>query len=120
MLLTIAGKEVEVLFGTRFVRELDKRYTINLNGAEFGFGLNKASFYMSQRSPVGLADLIECGTRTSKRFKPTTEQIEAFIDEQDDLEDLFMAINEELLESNITKKQWAEIAMEMEPQTKED
>ncbi|MPM55284.1 hypothetical protein SDC9_102078 [bioreactor metagenome] len=116
MLLTIADKEVEVLFGTRFVRELDKRYTINLNGAEFGFGLNKASFYMSQRSPVGLADLIECGTRTAKRFKPTTEQIEAFIDEQEDLEELFATINEELLESNVTKKQWAEIAAEMGPQ----
>lgn len=113
MILTIAGREVETKCGVRFIRELDKRFKLDAGGVKFGFGLNQAAFYIEQKNPSILVDLIECSTRTAKPFKPTTEQIEDFIDEQEDCDWLFENFKKELEESNTTKKLFGQIMAEM-------
>ena len=43
MQLTINGKEYELNFGVRFVRELDKTIGASIKGINFGMGVAKAS-----------------------------------------------------------------------------
>lgn len=109
MILNIANRDVEVKTGVRFLKELDKRYTLEQEGVKIGFGLNQLSINFSMRNVGGLAEAIECATRTAKPFKPNSEQIEDFLDDQEDYEWLFEAFNEQLSESNATKKEWTEM-----------
>ena len=111
MILEIAGRDVEVTTGVRFIRELDKRFKLEVeNGMmKLGFGLNQVGMDMDMENPNILVDLIECGVAGNKGFKPNTQQIEAFIDQQEDYTELFELFDKEMAESNATKKKWAEI-----------
>lgn len=111
MILHIAGKDVEIITGTRFIRELDKRFKLEVeNGLmKLGFGLNQVNMDMEMENPAILVDLIECGVAGNKGFKPNTAQIEAFLDDQEDYQELFDLFDKEMAESNATKKKWAEI-----------
>ena len=111
MILTIAGKDVEIITGTRFIRELDQRFKLDVeNGLmKLGFGLSQVNMDMEMENPSILVDLIECGVAGNKGFKPNTAQIEAYLDEQEDYTELFESFDKQIAESNATKKKWAEI-----------
>ncbi|WP_407391586.1 tail assembly chaperone [Carnobacterium jeotgali] len=111
MILEIAGKDVQIVTGVRFIRELDKRFKLEVeNGLmKLGFGLNQVAMDIDMENPNILVDLIECGVAGNKGFKPNTQQIEAFIDEQEDYTELFELFDKEMAESNATKKKWLEL-----------
>lgn len=93
--LTINGKTTEVKCGIRFLKELNKRYTYEVEGISLAFGIQSIGMLMELRSPDVLIDLIECGTRHIRNgFKPTTEEIEAFLDEQEEYDSLFDLFDE--------------------------
>lgn len=109
--LTINGKVTEVKCGIRFLKELNKRYTYEVEGISLAFGIQSIGMLMELRSPDVLIDLIECGTRHIRNgFKPTTEEIEAFLDEQEEYDSLFDLFDEELRTSMATKKSYLEVA----------
>ncbi|MBF0714492.1 tail assembly chaperone [Gemella sp. GH3] len=87
MKLTINNKECDLYFGLNFIRELDKLYTVDFNGASFGAGLQSVMYYIEMRNPVVLLNLILCASKTSK-VRPTHKEIESWLEEQD-LELLF-------------------------------
>ena len=116
MILEIAGRDVEITTGVRFIRELDKRFKLEVeNGLmKLGFGLNQVSMDIDMENPNILVDLIECGVAGNKGFKPNTAQIEAYIDKQEDYAELFDLFDKEMAESNATKKKWLEIQKKSE------
>lgn len=101
MQITINNKKCDLYFGLSFIRELDKVYTVDFNGARFGAGLQSALYYIEMRNPVVLLNLILCASKTSKvRF--TVEEIEKWLEEQD-LETVFNDFLSSLEASPMTK-----------------
>lgn len=116
--LSISGKETEVKCGIRFLKELNNRFKYNVQGMDLGFGIQSIAMSIEMQSPDVLLDLIECGTRHIRNgYKPTTEEIEEFLDGMDDYSTLFEMFDNELRSSMATKKSYTEIMGEvMEPE----
>ena len=58
MQLTINGKEYELNFGVRFVREMDKNMGAVMHGINFGMGVAKALAGLSAYDAAVLSDTI--------------------------------------------------------------
>lgn len=116
--LSINGKETEVKCGIRFLKELNNRFKYNVQGMDLGFGIQSIAMSIEMQSPDVLLDLIECGTRHIRNgYKPTTEEIEEFLDGMEDYSTLFEMFDNELRSSMATKKSYTEIMGEvMEPE----
>lgn len=98
MVVEIAGKKYELNFGLGFIAELDKIYTVEESGLEFGVGMDMLIAYVKMRNPVALKNIIKAGTAHLNQ-KPSSADIEAYLEElasNDKLEDFF-----EELESNM-------------------
>lgn len=107
MILNIAGKEVEAKAGVRFLEELDKQYQVLLDGQPVPFGLKQLFVNFKLKNIPSLKWAIYSATRTDKRFKPTPDQIDEFIESYEDgFEVLFDEFEELIKESNMTKKEW--------------
>lgn len=112
--LSINGKETEVKCGIRFLKELNNRFKYNVQGMDLGFGIQSIAMSIEMQSPDVLLDLIECGTRHIRNgYKPTTEEIEEFLDGMDDYSALFEMFDNELRSSMATKKSYTEIMGEV-------
>lgn len=112
--LSINGKETEVKCGIRFLKELNNRFKYNVQGMDLGFGIQSIAMSIEMQSPDVLLDLIECGTRHIRNgYKPTTEEIEEFLDGMDDYSTLFEMFDNELRSSMATKKSYTEIMGEV-------
>lgn len=68
MKITINGKEQELNFGVRFVRELDKVAGMEAGGMSLGMGLTKSLPALNAYDPAVLSDVIYSATfRNSPR-----------------------------------------------------
>ena len=103
MQLEINGKEHDLHFGLDFIEELDKKYIIKSNGAEFGMGVNTALVYLRQENPRILVDLIHAATST-ENMRPGVTEIKRWLEQLEDLEWLFENLNEELGKQPMTKR----------------
>jgi len=118
MELIINNRAVQLQIGVRFLRELDKKFYMERDGIKFGFGLRQVQIDLEMGNYAKiLVDMIEAATRNAVPYKPTTEDIENFIDELENYDTLLDAFSDELINANATKKAWAEIMEEMTPQT---
>lgn len=118
MELKIANRRVEVTTGTRFLKELDKVYKLEVDGGYVDFGLNQLFVNFAMESVSALSLAIYAGSRTNPGFKPTYDQIDDFLDNEEDVDYLFEGFAEQLRESNRTKKDW--VAMEKNLPKNED
>lgn len=119
MKLEIAGKEHQLEFGVRFLREMDKTYTEKVDGMEFGLGMEKAGFYLTTENPLVLVDVIKAATAHDKN-SPSAKEIEKAIEvhaEEHGLDKLFADIKEELGKSTWTKNKMKKF-LEKEQQMK--
>ena len=104
MQVKINNKEVELKFGVKFVRELDKVAGLNVNGASFGMGLTKSIPALNTADPAVLADVIYSAASTNKAFRPSQDDVDNFIDDYDgDLEKLFDDVTKEMSAANAIK-----------------
>jgi hypothetical protein len=104
MQIKINGKNVELKFGVKFVRELDKVAGLDLNGASFGMGLTKSIPSLNAADPAVLADVIYSAASTNKAFRPSQDDVDDFIDNyEDDLEKLFDDVIKEMSQANAIK-----------------
>ena len=104
MMITIEGKEYEVHFGIAFVRELDKKHSVKgNNGVAFGLGLETVVPKLFMGDVLTLADVLLLGTGTEKN-RPTSKEVDKYIDEVEDIEAVFDEVLEELKKQNATKK----------------
>lgn len=102
MELTINDKKLELNFGVRFVRELDKVAGMVVNGQSFGFGLTKSLPALKAYDPAVLSDVIYCAAYGNKP-RPTQKTIDDFIDNCPDLGKIFDEVNAEIDDSNAVK-----------------
>ncbi|MFL2050662.1 tail assembly chaperone [Leuconostoc mesenteroides] len=104
MQVKINNKEVELKFGVKFVRELDKVAGLDVNGASFGMGLTKSVPALNTADPAVLADVIYSAASTNKAFRPSQDDVDNFIDDYDgDLEKLFDDVTKEMSSANAIK-----------------
>ncbi|WP_273709450.1 tail assembly chaperone [Leuconostoc mesenteroides] len=104
MQVKINNKEVELNFGVKFVRELDKVAGLDVNGASFGMGLTKSIPALNTADPAVLADVIYSAASTNKAFRPSQDDVDNFIDDYDgDLEKLFDDVTKEMSAANAIK-----------------
>ncbi|MCT4402552.1 tail assembly chaperone [Leuconostoc suionicum] len=104
MQVKINNKEVELKFGVKFVRELDKVAGLDVNGASFGMGLTKSIPALNTADPAVLADVIYSAASTNKAFRPSQDDVDDFIDDYDgDLEKLFDDVTKEMSSANAIK-----------------
>lgn len=111
MLLTINGKDIKIKFGVRFLREMDKLYTIQQEGIALGFGIEYATIQLKRDDRTAMVDILQTAIKTTGGdYRPDTASIENFIDELDDeaYKDFEKEVTNELLESNSTKKRFGE------------
>ena len=83
MQLTINGKEYELNFGVRFVREMDKNMGAVMHGINFGMGVAKALAGLNAYDAAVLADTIYSATVASKK-RPSANEVDDFIDSNTD------------------------------------
>ena len=102
MEIKLNDKAIELNFGVRFVRELDKVAGMLVNGQSFGFGLTKSLPALQAYDPAVLSDVIYSAAYGVKP-RPTQKAIDDFIDTCDDLEKVFDEVNKEINESNAVK-----------------
>ena len=104
MQVKINNKEVELKFGVKFVRELDKVAGLDVNGASFGMGLTKSIPALNTADPAVLADVIYSAASTNKAFRPSQDDVDNFIDDYDgDLEKLFDDVTKEMSAADAIK-----------------
>ncbi|MCT3059039.1 hypothetical protein EFN72_07160 [Leuconostoc citreum] len=104
MQVKINNKEVELKFGVKFVRELDKVAGLDVNGASFGMGLTKSIPALNTADPAVLSDVIYSAASTNKAFRPSQDDVDNFIDNYDgDLEKLFDDVIKEMSAANAIK-----------------
>lgn len=105
MKFKIAGKEYELKFGMKFIRQLDISRGVDYQGAEFGLGLHLAFMELLQYNPTVLTDIIQAAVSHEAKVKQkdADEAIEKYAEENDGLESLFEGFKEELGKSPVTK-----------------
>lgn len=104
MELKINGKDIEIIFGLAFNRELDTVYKVEGSGLKFGAGLDTVIPEILSGSVVALAETIYRGTAHIKKGRPSQHQIDKFIENYEDLDYLTTLVLKELEESNVSKK----------------
>src|SRR5699024_1208554 len=90
MKLTIGKKEYEMKFGLKFIRQIDKAYTQNIEGMEFAMGLQQLNIYMNMQNPDALYTAIKAGL-SHLNTVPSNDQLEEY------LEDVFVERKDEVL-----------------------
>ena len=104
MVININGKEYEIRFGIGFVRSLDKKYfTKGVAGTEFGVGLETRIPMLLAGDAVVLSELLYEGTCHLKS-RPSTKDVDEYIDSVDDIDAFFDDVLEELKKQNATRK----------------
>lgn len=96
MELTINDKKVELKFGVRFLRELDKIASVENSGIKFGMGLSRAILGLRAYDAAVLADVLYAASYG--KVGQTT--IDNFLDGCEDLEKVFDDVMKEISESN--------------------
>lgn len=112
MKLKINKKEYTLHMGLAFIRELDRRYTQNFAGVEFGHGVAKVFLGLTQYNPVSLSDLILAATVTLDE-QPTLEDIEKEMMSWDEKEVVknYNVFLDALGENSLTRAQVGQIAI---------
>lgn len=112
MKLKINKKEYTLHMGLAFIRELDRRYTQNFAGVEFGHGVAKVFLGLTQYNPVSLSDLILAATVTLDE-QPSLEDIEKEMMSWDEKEVVknYNVFLDALGENSLTRAQVGQIAI---------
>lgn len=114
MQITVNEKPVELNFGVRFVKELNKKYHITLNdGIRVGAGLENTVPLLIDGDIVVLEEVIQAAAWKAEN-KPTEEELEDYLDSAEDVEGLFSAVLEELKNRNATRKKTLALVANLE------
>ncbi|WP_339163716.1 tail assembly chaperone [Siminovitchia sp. FSL W7-1587] len=106
MKLMISGKEYELKFGIGFIKKMDQVYTANMNGVEFGMGIEQSLFYFKTKNPTVLFNVIKAGT-DHLQSKPSNNDIEAELEKiafDGKLNELFETLENGMRESVFLKQ----------------
>ncbi len=107
MQIKVNGKDVNLNFGVRFIRELDQKagLTLTVQGMKqnFGMALTKVMPALQSYDVAVLADLLYCAA-WDNQDRPSLDDIDAFLDDTNtDIDKLFDDVQEELKSSNAAR-----------------
>lgn len=108
MLMNIKDKEYEVRFGIKFLRELDKKTFIERDGVKLGASMEYKVPLLFANDTVALSEILYTGTCTSK-IRPTQDMVDAYVEDNEDIEGLFGEVISELKNSNATRLKMSEL-----------
>lgn len=97
MELKIGGKEYLLKFGILFNRKLDEAYTQNIDGMEFGMGVEAVYVYLSTENIDGIFNTIRSATAHLKSV-PSDADLETYIEERAIADKGLSKLSKELLE----------------------
>lgn len=104
MILKINEKECELNFGVGFIRELDEKYfVVSKAGVKFGSGLETKVPMLLAGDVVTLAEFIYMGTSRMEKGRPSSREVDDYIDSTEDIEGLLKQVVDELKKSNACK-----------------
>jgi len=113
MQLVINGKEYNFKFGIKFVREMDRKYNVTLNGAVFGTSMDTVARKLFIGDVTALVDVLAVASLTENP-KVKVPEIEEYIETTEDIEALFDKVTDELRASNATKLGFTKVSLELE------
>ena len=105
MKFTIAGKEYELKFGMKFIRQIDIANKIDYQGMEFGMGLHMSYMGLLQYNPLVISDIIKAAVAHEEnvKLKDIDAAVEDYAEENDGLDELFDDLKEGLGKSKVVK-----------------
>ncbi len=112
MEITINHKKIQLKFGIRFLRELDKIDGVEVQGQSLGFAIQVALPKLENFDPVTLSDALYAASYEASP-RPSRADVDDYVDTCDDLESLFIEIRREIETSNsikLTAKKLQEIS----------
>ena len=103
MKLLIDKKTYSFKFGTKFVREIDKRYPLEQEGMKFGLGLSGRIIPELKANNINTLSNVLYLSNLTEDEKVDQDQLDDYIDNVEDIEKLFDEVNAALRESNAGK-----------------
>lgn len=113
MILRINEKDYELNFGLKFCREISKNRTQTTNGIDIRLGIENAVSSLYTGDVLILPELIKAGTITLNN-RPSDKEIEEFLDNSDNLDELCEDFLLQLTEQSATKKKAVQVLEELE------
>ncbi len=120
MKLTIGKKEYEMKFGLKFIRQIDKAYTQNIEGMEFAMGLQQLNIYLNMQSPDALYTVIKAGL-SHLNTVPSNDQLEEYLEDvfiEGKDEELFKQVQEAMEQAPFLKRQMEKMKKEQKKRQK--
>ena len=107
MQITIGKKNLDLNFGVRFVREIDKLVGVEMNiqGSKqsLGFGLTKAVLGLKSYDSAMLSTIIYAAAWDNKK-RPSQLDVDNFLDDpKTEIEKLFDDVTAEMMKANSVK-----------------
>lgn len=83
---------------------MDKKYFVQnqTTGVKFGTGVETVVPLLMANDTLTLSEVLYMGTCTDKK-RPTQDEVDAYLDQVDDIEGVFIEAMEELKKQNATK-----------------
>lgn len=105
MQLKIKDNTVELNFGIRFVKELNKLSPVSSGDMSFGMGLTKAIPAFQAGDPEAFANILYCATFANSP-RPSYEEVEDYLDSADvkELDKLSDEVLENLHKSSVVSR----------------
>ena len=113
MVINIKNNDYEVRFGIAFVRALDEKYYVqSKTGIKFGTGMETRIPLLLTYDPITLSEFLYLGTCTEKK-RPSQMDVDAYVDQVEDIDALFDEVIQELKKQNATKKKMETLAADL-------
>lgn len=114
MQIEINGKTIDLNFGIRFVRELNKKFHVVFDsGKKVGTGLEETVPLLFAGDIEALEELIYAATWGSEN-RITRDELDDYLDSVENVDALFDAVLEELKNQNATRKRTLALVAELE------
>lgn len=118
MKITIKDKEIELKFGIRFVRELDSKFHVVLDGGKrIGTGLEETVPLLFAGNIIALSDILSAAVKANA-CEVSPEDLDDYLDSVEDIDQVFENVLEELKNQNATKKRAQSLVADLEERAK--
>lgn len=118
MQISVNGKNIELNFGIRFVRELDKKFHLTLEGGKrIGTGLEETVPLLFTGDILALEDIIQAAAWGADGTL-TQEEMDDYLDSVEDIDTLFETVLKELKNQNATRRKTLTLVADLEERAK--
>lgn len=107
MRINVKGKDRELRFGIRFVKNLDAIYKATVRGLEFSAGIDYALGYLSSSNPAGVCNILESALYEERGI--TTKDVEEFVETCCDYDGLVQELIDEIKKQPMLKGRAEEV-----------